>query len=219
MTLDPSSTLGRVASLPGRRGRHRSGVCGDTQPARHACLHAGVLSAIGGGDDSVIDSLLQSGRTAGRRCTAALADKTTIIIQRPRRVPGRRRGRVADADGAGQDAGAGLRDRAVPAWADGTAFACAGVVLLCGDEADRAAVVEAWRTDGAAPARAPSSSTAAAERRSSAAVEHRFAAAPRSRRRARMLPSLQRLIISIAARKVDRVGEPIHSTKITRETS
>jgi hypothetical protein len=34
-----------------------------------------------------------------------------------------------------------------------------------------------------------------------------------------MLPSLQRLIIAIAARKVDRVGEPIHSTKITRETS
>ena len=31
-----------------------------------------------------------------------------------------------------------------------------------------------------------------------------------------MLPSLQRLIIAIAARKVDRVGEPIHSTKITR---
>ena len=34
-----------------------------------------------------------------------------------------------------------------------------------------------------------------------------------------ILPALQRLIISIATRKVDRVGEPIRSTKITREAS
>ena len=31
-----------------------------------------------------------------------------------------------------------------------------------------------------------------------------------------MLPSLQRLIIGIASRRVEHVGEPLRSTKITR---
>jgi hypothetical protein len=34
-----------------------------------------------------------------------------------------------------------------------------------------------------------------------------------------ILPSLQRLIIEIAGRKIERVGEPVRSTKITRAAS
>lgn len=46
-----------------------------------------------------------------------------------------------------------------------------------------------------------------------------FAPAEGLRAAMSMLPALQRLIVDLSAQKVERVGEPVRSTKITRETS
>jgi hypothetical protein len=90
--------------------------------------------------------------------------------------------------------------------------------LFCGTEADRAAVASL------AQAAADAGSTAvvfdcSGGTPASAAINIAFS--PRQGLAAvfAVLPALQRLIISIATRKVDRVGEPIRSTKITREAS
>jgi fructoselysine-6-P-deglycase FrlB-like protein len=94
----------------------------------------------------------------------------------------------------------------------------AGVVLLCGEEADRpaarglsgmalAAGASAVIFDGSGGEPLGEATTVVLPRRPDLASV------------LTMLPSLQRLIIAIAARRVDRVGEPVHSTKITRETS
>ena len=94
-----------------------------------------------------------------------------------------------------------------------------GVVLFCGDEADRAAVREPGAGDGRcrlARRRLRLQRRRAGRRAQSMSP---FRRARISRPFLLILPALQRLIISIAARKVDRVGEPIRSTKITREAS
>lgn len=46
-----------------------------------------------------------------------------------------------------------------------------------------------------------------------------FAPAEDLRAAMAMLPALQRLIVDLSAQKVERVGEPVRSTKITRETA
>ena len=95
-----------------------------------------------------------------------------------------------------------------------------GVVLLCGDDADRAAVARPG-AHGGDRCRRERRHFRLQRRRAARRRDHRrLSAAPGSRAPCSpCLPSLQRLIIAIAARKVDRVGEPIRSTKITREAS
>lgn len=218
ITLDPSSTLG--CSLPCLVGTGGSEVAFAATRSLFVtlALHAAILSAIDGGDDRVIDSLLHPVEPQVDAALAALADKTSIIIS----GRGVFRGvaetaslmlmELARMPALGFEIGQfrhGPMELLSPA---------AGVVLLCGGDADRLAAQGLARMAHGAGASAvifDCSGKAPLEEATTIALP------PRRDLGAvlAMLPSLQRLIIAIAARKVDRVGEPIHSTKITRETS
>ena len=166
----------------------------------------------------MIDSLLHPVEPQVDAALAALADKTTIIIS----------GRGVFR-GVAEAASLMLMELArMPALGFETGqfrhgpmellSPDAGVVLLCGEDADRAAargLAETALAAGAGAVIFDCSGEAPLEAATTIALP------PRRDLGAvlTMLPSLQRLIIAIAARKVDRVGEPIHSTKITRETS
>jgi fructoselysine-6-P-deglycase FrlB-like protein len=217
MTLDPSSTLGRALPCLVGAGGAELAFAATRSLVVTLALHASVLAALGGADQDVADSLQHllepplddalsalAGKTAiafaGRGVFRGVAEAATLMLMELARMPA-----LGFEIGQFRHGPLELLSPEI------------GVVLLCG-ESDRAAVAslaQAATDAGTTPVIFDCSGGKAAgiaatldfpQRRDLAAV---FA----------VLPSLQRLVISIAARKVDRVGEPIRSTKITREAS
>jgi fructoselysine-6-P-deglycase FrlB-like protein len=218
MTLDPSSTLGRAIPCMVGAGGPEVAFAATRSLLVTLALHAGVRAALGGADQGVADSLLNPREPPLDDALAVLGDKTAVVFS----------GRGVFR-GVAETASLMLMELArMPALGLETGqfrhgplellSPDLGVVLFCGAEADQAAVASLAHATADAGSRAvifdcsggqPVGATvnvALPRRQGLAAV---FA----------VLPSLQRLIISIAARKVDRVGEPIRSTKITRETA
>ena len=218
MTLDPSSTLGRaLPCLVGAGGAELAFAATRSLSSRLRCTRA--CSRRSAAPTRRGRQPAASARPAARRSACRARPTRRRSSSAAAASSGRGGSLRADADGVGQDADAWLRDRAVPPRAAGTAFACdwrRPVVR-------RRSRSGGGRQPGAGGRRrrldAPSSSTAAAAQPISAAMN--VALPPRQDLAAvfAALPALQRLIISIATRKVDRVGEPIRSTKITREAS
>jgi fructoselysine-6-P-deglycase FrlB-like protein len=217
VTLDGSSTLGRALPCLVGVGGAEMAFAATRSLVITLALHAGVLAALAGADQGVADSLQHLPEPPLDDALAALAGKTAIVFA----------GRGVFRGVAEAGALMLMELARMPAlgfeigqFRHGPLELLSpeiGVVLLCG-ESDRAAVAslaQAAADAGTTPVildcsgGRPVGAAAAVNfppRRELAAV---FA----------VLPSLQRLVISIAARKVDRVGEPIRSTKITREAS
>jgi fructoselysine-6-P-deglycase FrlB-like protein len=217
VTLDASSTLGRALPCLVGAGGAEMAFAATRSLVVTLALHAGVLAALSGADQGVADSLQHLPELPLDDALGALANKTAIAFA----------GRGVFR-GVAEAASLMLMELArMPAlgfeigqFRHGPLELLSpeiGVVLLCG-ESDRAAVAslaQAAADAGTTPVIIDCSGglpvgVAATinfpPRQDLAAV---FA----------VLPSLQRLVISIAARKVERVGEPIRSTKITREAS
>ncbi|MDW6022560.1 aminotransferase [Mesorhizobium sp. BAC0120] len=215
MTLDASSTLGR--SLPCLVGAGGSEVAFAATRSLTVtlALHAAVLSAIGGSDGGAAASLLSPPAAAVDEALHALVNKPVMVV-------------------SGQGVFRGLAETSalmitelarMPAlgfelgqFRHGPLELLSpdiGVVVLRGAEENSAAmqrVAQAVSGAGSTPVIFDCSG----ERPLPGAVT---IALPRLQGLGAvlaMLPSLQRLIIEIAARKVARVGEPVRSTKITR---
>jgi fructoselysine-6-P-deglycase FrlB-like protein len=216
MTLDAASTLARALPCLVGAGGPEVAFAATRSLLVTLALHAGVLSALGHGEPDVVETLQHPAIPPLDDALRALADKTAIVFA----GRGVFRG-VAEACALmlmelarmptlGFEIGQfrhGPLELLSPSI---------GVVLLCGSEADRAAVVSlaqvvadagstavVFDCSGGTPISA-AMNVALPPCQDLAVV---FAA----------LPALQRLIIAIATRKVDHVGEPIRSTKITRE--
>jgi fructoselysine-6-P-deglycase FrlB-like protein len=218
MTLDPSSTLGRTLPCLAGAGGPEVAFAATRSLVVTLALHAALFAALGHADDGSIDSLQHpvipplddalgalAGKTtivfAGRGVFRGIAEAGSLMLMELARIP-------AFGFEIGQFRHGPL-ELLVPEI---------GVLLFCGIEADRGAVASL------AQATAEAGSTAVVFDCSGGASMPdavNVAFSPRQDLAAvfAVLPALQRLIISIATRKVDRVGEPIRSTKITREAS
>ena len=218
MTLDASSTLGRAVPCLVGAGGPEVAFAATRSLLVTLALHACVLSALGGDDPGVIDSLDSPPAPPLDAALAALADKGTIVFA----------GRGVFRGVAETGALMLMELARMPAlgfeigqFRHGPLELLSpeiGVVLLCGSEADKAAVKDLAQAATDAGSR-PVIIDCSDGQPASAGVNIAFP--PRQGLAAvfAVLPWLQRLIVSIAARKVGRVGEPIRSTKITRETS
>jgi fructoselysine-6-P-deglycase FrlB-like protein len=215
MTLDGSSTLGRALPCLIGVGGAEIAFAATRSLLITLALHAGVLAAVAGSDQGVADSLHHLPEPPLDDALIALADKTAIVFA----------GRGVFR-GVAEAASLMLMELArIPAlgfeigqFRHGPLELLSpeiGVVLLCG-ESDKAAVASLAQAAADAGSK-PVIFDRSGGRPVGAAATVNFP--PRQDLAAvlAMLPSLQRLVISIAARKVDRVGEPIRSTKITRE--
>ena len=80
MTLDPSSTLGRSLPCLVGAGGGEVAFAATRSLSVTLALHAAMLSAIDGGGDKVIESLLHPVEPQVDAALGALADKTTIIV-------------------------------------------------------------------------------------------------------------------------------------------
>jgi fructoselysine-6-P-deglycase FrlB-like protein len=217
MTLDGSSTLGRALPCLVGVGGAEMAFAATRSLVVTLALHAGVLAAIAGADHGVADSLRHLPEPPLDDALAALAGKTAIVFA----------GRGVFR-GVAEAASLMLMELArMPAlgfeigqFRHGPLELLSpeiGVVLLCG-ESDRAAVASLAQA-AADACTTPVIIDCGGGKPVGVAATIDFQ--PRQDLAAvfAVLPSLQRLVISIAARKVDRVGEPIRSTKITREAS
>jgi len=218
MTLDASSTLGRTLPCLVGAGGSEVAFAATRSLVVTLALHAVLLAALGRANRASVDSLERPVIPPLEDALNALAGKTTIVFA----GRGVFRG-VAEAGSLMTMELARMPTLGfeIGQFRHGPLELLApeiGVVLFCGNEADRAAVASlaqatadagsiavVFDCSGGAPI-AAAMNVAFSPRQDLAAV---FA----------ILPALQRLIISIATRKVDRVGEPIRSTKITREAS
>ena len=217
MTLDPSSTLGRALPCLVGAGGAEMAFAATRSLVVALALHAGVLAALGGADQDVADSLQHlpepplddalnalAGKTAiafaGRGVFRGVAEAASLMLMELARMPA-----LGFEIGQFRHGPLELLSPEI------------GVVLLCG-ESDRAAVASLAQAAADAGTRPVILDCSGGEPVGAAATldfrPRRDLAAVFA-----VLPSLQRLVISIAARKVDRVGEPIRSTKITREAS
>ena len=78
MTLDPSSTLGRALPCLVGAGGVEVAFAATRSLLVTLALHAGVLAALGGGDQGVADSLQHPAEPPLDDALGALAGKTTI---------------------------------------------------------------------------------------------------------------------------------------------
>jgi fructoselysine-6-P-deglycase FrlB-like protein len=217
MTLDPSSTLGRALPCLVGAGGAELAFAATRSLVISLALHAGVLAALGGADHGVADSLQHlpepplddalsalAGKTAiafaGRGVFRGVAEAASLMLMELARMPA-----LGFEIGQFRHGPLELLSPEI------------GVVLLCG-ESDRAAV---WRLAQAAADAGTMPVILDCSGGTPVGVVATLDFRPRRDLAAvfAVLPSLQRLVISIATRKVDRVGEPIRSTKITREAS
>ena len=218
MTLDPSSTLGRTLPCLVGAGGSEVAFAATRSLMVTLALHGALLAALGQANRDSVDSLQRpvipllddaldalAGKTtivfAGRGIFRGVAEAGSLMLMELARIP-----TLGFEIGQFRHGPLELLSPEI------------GVVLLCGAEADRAAVASL------AQAAADAGSTAVVFDCSGGtpvAGAVNLAFSPRQDLAAvfSILPALQRLIISIATRKVDRVGEPIRSTKITREAS
>jgi fructoselysine-6-P-deglycase FrlB-like protein len=218
MTLDPSSTLGRTLPCLVGAGGSEVAFAATRSLVVTLALHAPLLAALGQADQGPVDSLQRPVIPPLDEALGALAGKTTIVLA----GRGVFRG-VAEAGSLMLMELARMPTLGfeIGQFRHGPLELLApeiGVVLFCGAAADRAAVASlaqaaadagsaavVFDCSGGTPVRT-AINIAFSPRQDLAAV---FA----------VLPALQRLIISTATRKVDRVGEPIRSTQSTREAS
>ena len=215
MTLNASSTLGR--SLPCLIGLGGSEVAFAATRSLTVtlALHAAVLSVIGGSDDGAAASLESPAATSVGEALTTLAGKEAIVVS----GSGVFRGlaetsalmltELARMPALGFELGQ-FRHGPLELLSPDI-----GVVLLRGvqgNEATNQSVAQAVAGAGSTPVVFDCSG----ERPITGAVTITFPVRQGLGAVLAMLPPLQRLTIEIAARKVERVGEPVRSTKITR---
>ncbi len=216
MTLDPESRLGR--SLPCLVGAGGGEIAFAATRSLFVtlALHARLLSAISG--DMGMTAIPQPASPALDSALAALATCPTIAVSGHGALRGMSEAAALMLMELGRLAALGFE---IAQFRHGPLELLSpdvGVVLLRdagGDEASLHDVAQAalgaggplvvFDCSGKPPIDGATTLPFPAERKLAAV----FA----------MLPTLQRLVIEIAARRVERVGEPVRSTKITRAAS
>ena len=218
MTLDPSSTLGR--SLPCLIGAGGSEIAFAATRSLTVtlALHVAVLSAIGNRDDGVAASLENPTTASIDEALDTLADKRTIVVS----GSGVFRGlaetsalmltELARMPALGFELGQ-FRHGPLELLSPDI-----GVVLLRSTEGNEATIQNVSQAVTGAGS-TPVVFDCSGERPIAGALTIAFPARQGLGAVLAILPSLQRLIIEIAGRKIERVGEPVRSTKITRAAS
>jgi len=218
MTLDPQSTLGRTLRCLVGAGGAEIAFAATRSLTVTLALHAAVLAALGENDDGAAESLQDRAAPATDAAVQELAGKQAVVFSG--RGPFR---------GLAESAALMLMELArMPAFGFELGqfrhgpmellSPMIGVVLLRGaadDEAAIGSIARAAIEAGSTPVVVDCSGRdPIAQARTLAFAKRQGLGAVLA-----VLPSLQRLIIDIAALKVDRVGEPVRSTKITRAAS